>query len=410
MPDFTKLVRQIANERWDLPDAAAAIGNLLAETISRSQAGDIGVAEGVLSRSEVTFETVGPVYQLRLGGALLYGCKPDATPSNLSTAAPVVYDPTDPNQIQSTVDITAFASGTTNGAIWWSVGQAQTDLENRRLWAAGFPDGQITAMNTRLSPRVTFQTSADLFTPPSDPGTWYRFAAFDFPAAPAAPTVVLCHALDFGFENSALAVAQGTVEATNWFGQIALANRSAVTNSGRSYSVARMFTQFALTFLRTLDSTVDFDAETLELTAPGSSTLTTVPSSGVVQLDVQVAGNATNINLLSQRYRMAYWARVSDGGSILASGGDIVTTAYCTVTPSHTGATGVYNFVFSLPLAASMSFMQVSTQSIDTGEEDVTTRYVISSTTSVAVFTNHIGAGLADYAFSFSISTLSTSY
>ena len=55
MPNFIKRVRQVANERWDLPDAANAIMELVAEGIARAEAGDLGVAEGVLSRSEVTF-------------------------------------------------------------------------------------------------------------------------------------------------------------------------------------------------------------------------------------------------------------------------------------------------------------------------------------------------------------------
>lgn len=295
MPNFGKRINQVVNERWDLPDGAASLMQLQADTLARIEAGDLGVAEGVLSRSEVTFETVGPVKRLRLGGCLLYGCKPDDTPSNLSTAAPVVYDPTDPNQTQSTVDITSLDGS--EGAIWWSVALAPTDLANRRVWEAGYPDGRNQPILTRETPRVIFQTTsgANFDTPPATGGPWYRFAAVDFNASP--PTVVLCHALDFGFEYHAFAVAAGTVSPNYWLGQIALNNRSNSTNVGRSYSVARLLTQMSLSYLQTLDSRLTYDVETCGIVDFSGSTLLTAPERGIVQLNEGSVGTLATYQL-----------------------------------------------------------------------------------------------------------------
>lgn len=286
MPNFIKRVRQVANERWDLPDAANAIMELVAEGIARAEAGDLGVAEGVLSRSEVTFEEPSPgVYQLRFGGCLLYGCKPDDTPSNLSSAVPVVYDPANTNQIQSTVDITSLDGS--EGAVWWSVELVPYELANRRVWEEDYPDGRIQPINTRQYPRVTFSvTSGNNFnTPPGVGGPWYRFAAVDFNANP--PTTVLCHALDYGFEHTAFEVAAGTVGPNFWLGQIALANRAAGTNSGRSYSVARLLTTLALSFQQLKNSNFTYDPETGEILTTGGAdaTLLTEVDQGVMQLN-----------------------------------------------------------------------------------------------------------------------------
>lgn len=384
MPNFIKRVRQVANERWDLPDAANAIMELVAEGIARAEAGDLGVAEGVLSRSEVTFEEPSPgVFQLRFGGCLLYGCKPDDTPSNLSTAAPIVYDPTNPNQIQSTVDITAIENG--EGSIWWSVELVPYELANRRIWEEGYPDGRNQPINTRMYPRITFSlvSGANFNTPPGVGGPWYRFAAVDFNDEP--PTTILCHALDYGFELTAFDVAAGTVSANFWLGQIALANRAAGTNSGRSYSVARLLTTLALIQLTTLDDNTTFNTETGEILTFGATTLLTAPSYGLTQLISRVDGIATTVVNLEDRYHLAYWARIATGPTVTVEGGDAIEGGVTTTVT--TGGAGIVNIVFSSPLASSSSQMSVSHRANDATDPRSFTRCAAIATSSVVIYT-----------------------
>lgn len=360
MADWGKRIRQVANERWDLPDGAAEIMNLMAESVSRAEAGDLGVGEGVLTRSEVTFEAPST---LRFGGCLLYGCKPDATPSNLSSAEPVVYDPTNSNQTMPTVDIAGIAGST--GAIWWSVALVPTDLANRRVWETGYPDGRIQPLQTRQYPRITFQLVpdvADFDTPPADPGTWYRFAAVDWTASPADPTVVLCHALDFGFETRAFDVAAGTVSPYFWLGQVALANRDAATNSGRSYSVARLLTTLALSYLKTLDADLEFDEETGEITTESTTDLTEFATLGVQQLNVAVDGLTSSVDTLQtnmtaaennitnlQASRVLWFAEFDAAGGVLNQGpSDLIDSI-------DTGTTGIKKITFITGSAADVT-------------------------------------------------------
>ncbi|MCC6596986.1 MAG: hypothetical protein IT477_10800 [Rhodanobacteraceae bacterium] len=413
MPDFGKRIRQVANERWDLPDAAAALMEIIASTISRAEAGDLGVAEGVLSRSEVEFEEPSPgVYQLRLGGCLLYGCKPDDTPSNLATALPVLYDPTNTDQIQSTVEITDLDG--TEGAIWWSVALAPTDLANRRVWESGYPDGRIQPLLTREYARVTFAATVgnNFNTPPATPGTWYRFAAVDFNANP--PTVVLCHALDYGFENNAFQVAAGTVSANYWLGQVALANRDAASNSGRSYSVARLITQLAFSHLTTLDSDITYNVETGELTNDGSGamTLVTTPTSGVHQLADQSAALAAAVEVLQENYKLAYWARVNDDATVAAEGGAIIDTAFATVAITSGGA-GIFNVNATGNFAPTIAQIVIVCAAADSAEPRsfARCRRDTLNTASCKIYTYGVGSDTpADRAFDLEIWAQSTDY
>lgn len=283
MPSAGTRVRVVDNERLDIPDFQA-IFSLIYGWNQAAEGMIAGVNEGCLSPPAVTYEEVGPVRQIRLGNATLYGAQNDATSSNLTTAYPVVYDPTDPNQLQSTLDLSAYANA--GGAIWWTVDLVNSDLDNRRVWESGYPDGRAVAMLTRQRQRVRFAATADFNTSPT-PGTWFRMGAFWLPTS-GAPTVLWLHAYDFGGQNDmAPLIAAGTDPATRVrIGQwIFRDGYNPASNSGRSFGIGRYAAQFGMVALSTLDSGWEYDPETLEITSAGTVGFETPPTRGLYQIN-----------------------------------------------------------------------------------------------------------------------------
>lgn len=296
MPSAGTRVRVVDNERLDIPDYQA-IFSLIYGWTQAAEGMIAGVNEGCLSPPAVTYEEVGPVRQIRLGNATLYGAQNDATSSNLTAAFPVVYDPTDPNQLQSTLDLSSYANA--GGAIWWTVDLVNSDLDNRRVWEAGYPDGRAVAMLTRQRQRVRFEATADFNTSPT-PGTWFRMGAFWLPTS-GAPTVLWLHAYDYGRQTDLSAfIATGAEAGTRVrIGQWMFSDGyNPASNVGRSFGIGRYAAQLGMVALSMLDSGWVYDPQTLEITSAGTVGFETPPTRGLYQLDADLTTAETDINEL----------------------------------------------------------------------------------------------------------------
>lgn len=310
MVDFLKRVRTQNNEREERLDFDA-VAQLVQAYLSESENADLGAGEGVLSRPEVVYQIAGAERRIRLGACWLYGNKPTATPSNIGDAAKIRYNPADPTtQPQSYVNVAGYEGSTC--AIWWTVGVPTNGdtLANKRIWENGFPNGKIRPITTRYTPRVSFAVTADLETPPASGGPWYRMAAVDFPMG-ETPSVAFCHAMDQGFELSALAVAQTPDLYLAWPGQIALNRRNAVTNEGRTYGGGRLVSLLARVVLRMLHTGNTFDVETGEILTQAEDGLLLDPGGldigGIAQLNDALGPALENITALQARARTLAW-------------------------------------------------------------------------------------------------------
>ncbi len=404
MPSAGNRVRTVDNERLDKNDFDA-IFSLIYAWSQYAQGMGMGVGEGVLSPPSVTYEA-GPPRVIRLGECTLYAAQNDGAATNRAQAYPVNYNPTDPNQLQTTVDITAFSNA--EGVLWWTVDLVDAELDNRRVWEAGYPDGRAVAMLTRQSQRVRFTTSADFDTAPATPGTWFRAGAFFLPTS-GAPTVVWCHAFDFGFNKDIDGSVGAGADLTRWIGQwIFQTGYDTSNNVGRSFGLARMLSQLAMRVLTMIDSDYTFDPETLEILTDGTESFVDQPARGLVQLDADLTAAETTVDALELRYRNAYWAYIADTASVTNEGGDAYDAG---ILPTWSdGGTGVYNVSFSSALAASSGDIQIMHCPNDSGSPNSFTRAIISSTTTMTVFTYNSSGTLADRAFRCSITAKSTAY
>lgn len=278
--------RVIDNERLDIPDFEALSALIYAWT-QAAEGMECGVGEGVLSPPAVTYEEVGvgPTRQIRLGNATLYGAQNSAAANNVTAAYPIVYDPTDPNQLQTTIDLTAYANS--GGAIWWTVDLVNATLDNRRVWESGYPDGRAVAMLTRQVQRIRWTTSANFNTAPVEAGTWFRAGAFWLPTS-GAPTVLWAHAYDWGRQDDLNAfIITGDNTALRWrIGQWLFSEGyNTASNVGRSFGAGRYAAQTAAVTLTILDSDWEFDPQTLEVVTAGSVGFETPPSRGLAQVN-----------------------------------------------------------------------------------------------------------------------------
>lgn len=288
--------RVIADERLDLPDFNA-VADLLSAASGQWLANLQGVAEGVLSSCEWTYNNVNPTHQyIELGAVQLYGAKPDAALSSLADATVVQFDPADPIQAAIAPPNIAGFSGSTC-VLWWSAVLVQADTKTRRVWSSGGSDsGDPVPVETRWFPRVVWAVTANFSTPPSGTGPWYRLAAVDFQTA--TPLVCFCHAFDIGFESHALAVAQSAESYTNWPGQIAIRQASTVSEAGRTWGASEIASLLSHIVLLILDNRATFNPQTLQFTSTGFDGLLQVPERGLVQvnddLDTVIASPALN--------------------------------------------------------------------------------------------------------------------
>ncbi len=405
MPSAGTRVRTVDNERLDKNDFDAIFSLIYGWAQLASGMTD-GVAEGVLSPPSVTYEVVGPVRQIRLGECTLYAAQNEGAATNRAIGYPVVYDPTSANQLQTTVDLSAFSNA--QGVIWWTVDLTDTDLDNRRVWEAGYPDGRAVAMLTRQRERIRFTTSADFDTAPAIAGTWYKMGVFFLPTS-GAPTVRWGHAFDYGWTTYMNPPSDLDSFQQRWVGQwIFQDGYDPADNTGRSFGLPRMLSQLAMYILTMLDSDYTFNPETLEFLTTGSTDFATGPDRGIVQLDADLATVETSVTALDTRYRTAYWAYIASGATVTNEGGDAYDAG---ILPTWTsGGTGVYNLVMASALAASAGDIQIMHCLNDSGNPNGFTRAVVSSTTSMTVFTYNSAGSAADRAFRVQITAKSSAY
>lgn len=253
--------------------------------------------------------------QIRLGNCTLYAAQNASSANNTTTAYPVNYDPADPNQLQTTIDLTAYSNA--GGAIWWTVDLVNTTLDNRRVWEAGYPDGRAVAMLTRQTQRIRWTTSADFNTAPADPGAWFRAGAFWLPTS-GAPTVGWLHAGDWGgqYDLDGL-IASGSLFSLypfrigRWLLQ---SGYNPANNVGRSFGAYRMISQLAMRVLTMLDSDYTFDAETLEILTSGTEVFSDQPDRGLKQINAALDA----VDGLPQQLAVAT-VRYQGGNYVIAS-------------------------------------------------------------------------------------------
>lgn len=321
MPSAGTRVRTVDNERLDKNDFDAIFSLIYGWAQLASGMTD-GVAEGVLSPPSVTYEVVGPVRQIRLGECTLYAAQNEGAATNRAIAYPVVYDPTSANQLQTTVDLSAFSNA--QGVLWWTVDLTDTDLDNRRVWEAGYPDGRAVAMLTRQRERIRFTTSADFDTAPAIAGTWYKMGVFFLPTS-GAPTVRWGHAFDYGWTTYMNPPSDLDSFQQRWVGQwIFQDGYDSADNTGRSFGLPRMLSQLAMYILTMLDSDYTFNPETLEFLTTGSTDFATGPDRGIVQLDADLATAEADIVTLQadvaeipnlQAVRVLWTAQMNSSGT-----------------------------------------------------------------------------------------------
>lgn len=385
MPDFNDRVRTEDNERLGRTDFDA-IAELFDYAQSKALGSLYGVSEGVLSRSETSFAIVGPEHRITLGACDLYGCKPTTSPSNIGEEVNGRYDPTSPSQIQTYVDVAAYEGGTC--AIWWSLSLVPTDLDNRRQYQPGFPQGRAIAMYVRSRQRVTFQVTANLVTPPAS-GTWYRFAAVNYESV--SPIVALCHAIDDGFEAVAHLVAAGTLSADLFLGQRMLNNRNASNNTGRNYGFARAITTLSQDTLKTLDSDTLTNAQTAVFDNPPVVNFPTPGTPGTYQLDQRMLTAEGQIAALAAAGPVLFWAYQAADGTILSTGGPLASL----VTSAVRTSTGQYDWTFSASVwATGGPFLPLAVRTTLTGGNGIADA-TFPGTGSLRVFTSD-GTSLED--------------
>jgi len=345
----------IPYQRFDLKDALRIIDAPF-EDREFVDGGLMGACEGVLSAGATTFENVNDSTKLiRFTEMVLVGYKNVAVGNDRARGGLIHFIPTAPKQLQTSVNVVVFAGDM--GAIWWRSDLVETDLENRRRWEAGFPNGRGIAMRTMRRGRVYFAVTTSFATPPTDGETWYRLARFDYTAAPTAPVVTFCHALDLGCELSP------TIPAAKWLGQAMMANRDVATNKGRSYGLARAVATLAQVVMAIKDRDHAWDLQSGQIMTAGEEDLLARTYRGLKQLDDDLSvvegvvaehgGTLTNhaerLEALEARKRIVFTTTLRADGTTLFAGGDWITSGGGTVTATKTG-TGVWSLVFSGPI------------------------------------------------------------
>ncbi len=288
----------ITLERLDLKDVLRIIDAPF-EDRYLVDGGLMGACEGVLSAAEATFEDVDVgTKRLRFGEMVVAGYKNVAGASHAEGVGDrakgflVHFVPTATKQLQTSVNIVAYAGFT--GVVWWRPDLVETDLENRRRWEAGFPDGRAIAMRTMRRGRLFFTLTADFATPPGDGETWYRLCRFDYTDAPTAPTVQFCHAFDQGWESTD----PGVGTSIHWLGQLMMAQHDAGDNDGRSYGIARALALLTNIILRIKSKTHTFDPITGVITSSSATLVAIDHPRGLLELDNDLAAAEETIDSL----------------------------------------------------------------------------------------------------------------
>ncbi len=288
----------ISLERLDLKDLLRIIAAPF-EDRYLVDGGLMGACEGVMSAAGATFEDVDVgTKRLTFGEMILAGYKNVAGAANEEGVGDrakgmlVHFIPTSPKQLQTSVNIIGYSGSA--GVVWWRPDLVETDLENRRRWEAGFPDGRAIAMRTMLRSRVFFSLTASFATPPGDGETWYRLCRFDYTDAPTAPTVQFCHAFDQGWE----ATGAGVGTSLHWLGQLMMAQHDVGDNDGRSYGIARALALLTNIILRIKSKTHTFDPITGVITSSSATLVAVDHPRGLLELDNDLAAAETTIDAL----------------------------------------------------------------------------------------------------------------
>lgn len=337
-----------------------------------ADAGLMGPCEGILSSASATFEDVDAETKLlRFGPMVLAGFKNVGAASDLSSGIVAPFVPTNPDQLQTTVNVVAYEGST--GVLWWRSGLIPSRLGNRRQWQPGFPLGRAIAMNTMLRTRLYFAATADFDTAPDDGNTWYRLASFGYPEG-GPPTLRWCHALDLGYDLSP------TIANAKFLGQSMIANHASGSNDGRSYGIARALAVLTNVIMAIKDRDHSWDLETMEITVAGAedllartyrglkqldddltalnSTVTIGLGESVTQLEDLVAGALLRISALESanttRTKVIWSAEVAINGTITNQVGDVLGFGTVTVTP---GVTGTFDIQFPISLSTHIAMV-----------------------------------------------------
>lgn len=296
MGDFGNRPNLHPNQRVTL-ETLEAVRDAPFDERSRADGSAFGACEGVLSAMGATYEEVGSFKSIRFGEGVLCAFRNVATTKDRAVGGFAHYDPTDPNQTQTIVEVSAYEGST--GVFWWRAALVETDLGNYAEIQAGFPQGKLRADKMNLRTRVYFTATVDFDTPPGDGETWYRLAFLDWTDTESDPVVTFVHAFDQGFHlSSADARAVGY-----WLGQTMMANRNEEDTGGRTYAVERSLALLTNIILKMKSSAHVFDPVTGEITTPGDATLLDdTEIDGLVELGADVAalqeGHGTRLNLL----------------------------------------------------------------------------------------------------------------
>lgn len=284
MADVGPRPRVVANQRLGLPQFEA-VADFIYAFVQNAAGLEFGVAEGVMSPPAWTYEVVGPVRQIRLGAFTMYAARNAGAASNLGPGFPFIFDPSLPEQVQSTVDLSAYSNA--GFAIWATVDLVDSTLDNARVWESGYPDGRAVAMLTERLQRVRFTATTDIATPPGGGDTWWNIAVGRLPPS-GAPTIVWVGALDFdSAEYFQTALATGQEIIGRYLQQYAFqAGYNPANNDGRSFGVSRVLTLIGMKLLNCISSEYTFDPITMQFTSvnPDASFTGSVPR-GLIELD-----------------------------------------------------------------------------------------------------------------------------
>lgn len=302
MGDFGNRPNLHPNQRVTL-ETLEAVRDAPFDERSRADGSAFGACEGVLSAMGATYEEVGSFKSIRFGEGVLCAFRNVATTKDRAVGGFAHYDPTDANQTQTIVEVSAYEGST--GVFWWRAALVETDLGNYAEIQAGFPQGKLRADKMNLRTRVYFTATVDFDTPPGDGETWYRLAFLDWTDTESDPVVTFCHAFDQGFHlSSSEARAVGY-----WLGQTMMDNRNEEDTGGRTYAVERSLALLTNIILKMKSSAHVFDPVTGEITTPGDATLLDdTEIDGLVELGAAVAalqeGHGTRLNLIEDEIEL----------------------------------------------------------------------------------------------------------
>ncbi len=286
---FGDRVKDIVNLRLS-DKVLAAIVNAPFRADEQNNGALFGACEGVLGAAEPTFEVSLPEKRIRFGEMVLVGVQNVSEGSPRATGGVVQYDPTDPHQVTTWVNVASYEGSA--GVLWWTPILSDADYGNFYAYAAGFPSGRAMRGHRLSRTRVQFAATTSFGTKPAEGGPWFRLGKFTFPSE-GEPVVTFCHAFDQGFPF--------TTEGTNakfWLGQEMMRNFSPSGNDGRTFSLSRAFAILVNAILSIKDVNHAYDPVTGIITTAGTQGLLDRVTRGLYQLDTDLEDAETAIETL----------------------------------------------------------------------------------------------------------------